>query len=801
MPGDALIDDRRSICPDRRVLSDLSLGRITMVEIDRLATHVGRCSHCQSTMETFDNLEDSVVADLKGHVDLYKPNSDLELQIQQAELISRDVWPQPRSESSAPPERLGQYELLQQIGEGGMGTVWKALHLSLRRHVALKLLRESRLRDPDACVRFRREMEAVGRLDHPHLVRAHDTGEVNGHHFLAMEFLDGTDLSQWVRSHGPLRVSDACEIVRQAAVGLHHAHQHGLIHRDVKPSNLMLCRDGTVKVLDLGLARLLDLGQQSGELTEEGKIVGSGNFIAPEQILDTRTADARADVYSLGCTLYYLLTGKAPFSGPEFDTIGKKLLAHSQRSIPSVRERRPDVPDVLSSLLNRMLIKSPQQRVQTAQAVAEALAPLCLGNDLKRLATGELHETVVHSAVAPQSIHRRGQLLLALLGAGAVTLAAWNAQTLVMTLRDEGMLIASGDPGAIILTNEKSSNPITIEPDQRKGLRLTSGPYNVRFEEDPPTALSQPSRIMISRGRRTVVEIQRGPARSAPSAPLSQTGRNANALSQPLPAEIINSVGLRLRLIPAGGFVMGAPDMEPGRESLEGPLHRVQITHPFYMGVYEVTQSEFQHVMGHNPSRFQTANKDVPRLNVMDTKTFPMESIRWPDAVEFCEKLSALKDERHAGHVYRLPTEAEWEYACRSGTQTVFHFGDTLSPGEANFNTKFPYGGAIPHPILGRPMPVGSFKPNAWGLYDMHGNVWEWCQDWFDPDYYHHALSDDPRGPEKGSHHVLRGGGWGVRGDWCRSARRISGEMIPQLFYSIGFRVVCEVKVQSSEPQ
>jgi sulfatase modifying factor 1 len=162
--------------------------------------------------------------------------------------------------------------------------------------------------------------------------------------------------------------------------------------------------------------------------------------------------------------------------------------------------------------------------------------------------------------------------------------------------------------------------------------------------------------------------------------------------------------------------------------------------------------------------------------------------------VEFCEKLSLMDAERKAGHDYRLPTEAEWEYACRAKSATVFHFGDTLSPGQANFNTKFPYGAAAPSTKIGCPKAVCSFQPNAWGLYDMHGNVWEWCHDWFDEDHYHHALKNDPQGPKTGMHHVLRGGGWGVRGDWCRSARRTTGEMVPQLFYSIGFRVVCEVK-------
>jgi formylglycine-generating enzyme required for sulfatase activity/serine/threonine protein kinase len=794
MPTRVQFAERNLTCPDRKMLSELALGRIASVEIDRLESHVETCSTCQRVLETFDDLEDSVIADLKRQVEVGKPDSKLEEQIRLAEVISREVWSETIPETADTPKFLGQYELLQKLGEGGMGTVWKALHLRLKRHVAIKLLREARLRDFDARARFQREMEAVGRLDHMHLVRAHDAGELEGRHFLAMEFLDGTDLSKVVRSHGPLQIADACEVVRQAAIGLQHAHENGLVHRDVKPSNLMLTQNGTVKVLDLGLARLLDAGRPTGDLTDEGKIVGSGNFIAPEQIVDTRTADARADVYSLGCTLYFLLAGKAPFSGPEFDTIGKKLLAHSHRPFPSIRKQRSGVPEALSNLLIRMVAKDPTKRIQTAQSVVEAIGQFCTGNNLKRLATGELGNRSHFPEVQPISSRRHGRLWLILPGTAFLALIAWNSQMLLMVVRGEGQLTVTGDQGKIVLTRKKTAELITLEPAQRDGFRVGAGEYDVRFADDPISAIPQPSRIIISTGQRTVVKLRRDSS-ALLSLNSSSDFKKTEAPVDPLrPKEIVNSIGTRLRLIPAGEFVMGSPGTEQGRDPSEGPQHNVRITRPFYIGAFEVTQAEYELVTGRNPSRFQDAVEIAPTLHDASTKKLPVESVRWPDAVEFCEKLSLMDAERKAGHDYRLPTEAEWEYACRAKSATVFHFGDTLSPGQANFNTKFPYGAAAPSTKIGCPKAVCSFQPNAWGLYDMHGNVWEWCHDWFDEDHYHHALKNDPQGPKTGMHHVLRGGGWGVRGDWCRSARRTTGEMVPQLFYSIGFRVVCEVK-------
>jgi hypothetical protein len=292
---------------------------------------------------------------------------------------------------AAPPgaalgQRLGQYLLLEKLGQGGMGAVYKALHTRLKRPVALKVLPDDRPHDAQALSRFLREMEAVGKLDHPHIIRATDAGDVDGRHFLVMEFAEGADLGRVVRRCGPLAVADACELARQASLGLQCAHAHGLVHRDVKPSNLLLTAAGQVKVLDLGLARLYEEPPPADRITDSGQIMGTADYMAPEQAFDSHRVDGRADTYSLGCTLYKLLSGQAPFAGPEYDSRMKKLLAHAQAPVPDIRAARPDLPEGVAAVLDRMLAKAPADRFATPAEVAEALRPFAEGSRLPELA-------------------------------------------------------------------------------------------------------------------------------------------------------------------------------------------------------------------------------------------------------------------------------------------------------------------------------------------------------------------------------------------------------------------------------
>ncbi len=282
----------------------------------------------------------------------------------------------------APKRQLAGYELGEQIGAGGMGAVFCATHRMLGRTVAVKFISADVLADPQAVARFTHEMRTIGKLDHANIVRATDAGCEQGVHYLVTEFVDGADAAQLVYRHGPLPLADACEIIRQAALGLDHAQQCQLVHRDVKPSNLRIDRQGVVKLLDFGIARMT-AGQTT--LTATGQVIGTLDFVAPEQVNDARFVDIRADIYSLGCTFLFLLTGKPPFSGPAYDSPGSKIKGHLMDPPPDLQRIANRLPAAVARLLTRMMAKDPGQRFRTPAEVAEALLPHARSSNLKSL--------------------------------------------------------------------------------------------------------------------------------------------------------------------------------------------------------------------------------------------------------------------------------------------------------------------------------------------------------------------------------------------------------------------------------
>jgi tRNA A-37 threonylcarbamoyl transferase component Bud32 len=279
--------------------------------------------------------------------------------------------------------RLGRYEILGRLAEGGMGAVFKARHVELGKVVALKVLPADQL-DEVRVARFKNEIRAIGRLDHPNIVAAHDAGEFHGVHFLVMDFVEGLDLARVLERHGRLSLPDACEAVRQGALGLQHAFERGLVHRDIKPSNLMLARGGCVQVLDLGLARSF-ADAAADTLTTRGMLLGTADYLAPEQWEHAHAADTRADIYGLGCTLYHLLASCPPFGGEPYQSVLQKMRAHLETPPPPIAKSCPEVPAELAAVLDRMLAKDPAGRFQSPAEVAEALVPFTLGSDLAGL--------------------------------------------------------------------------------------------------------------------------------------------------------------------------------------------------------------------------------------------------------------------------------------------------------------------------------------------------------------------------------------------------------------------------------
>jgi serine/threonine protein kinase len=272
-----------------------------------------------------------------------------------------------------------KYILLGHLGAGGMGSVYLCEHKVMRRRVALKVLPPALVaKDPEYLERFHREARAAAALDHPNIVRAHDVDQDDKFHFLVMEYVEGTNLHDLTLKEGPLDVQRAADYIAQAATGLEHAHEAGLVHRDIKPSNLLVDRKGTVKILDMGLALFF---QEKGEsLTQQydaSAVLGTADYLAPEQVGDSHGVDIRADIYSLGLTFFFLLTGKSPYG--EEGTVAQKLLWHQLRPAKSVREFRPDVPEELAAIIDKMIAKKPAQRFQTPGEVVEALAPWAQG--------------------------------------------------------------------------------------------------------------------------------------------------------------------------------------------------------------------------------------------------------------------------------------------------------------------------------------------------------------------------------------------------------------------------------------
>ncbi|MGA2062793.1 MAG: protein kinase, partial [Thermoguttaceae bacterium] len=436
-------------CPSRETLLQYSIGMLSNEQSDELAGHLESCPDCQATITTLEDAEDTLIGRLRTQPGSESCLAEPQFQTALAEVIAgkgvRSHLPERPDQPSvgarcfaqmAPdpfsPFSLGEYQVLEELGRGGMGRVYKALHTKLDRVVAVKVLSRGRLEDRHAITRFEREMKAVGRLAHPNIVQAYDAREIDGTPVLIMEFVDGLDLAEIVHRLGPgdcpnfrvgengtvplgIGIANSCELVRRTALALQCAHEHGLVHRDIKPSNIMLTRSGEVKLLDLGLARFYaeaaggtgsersEVPVPFSELTNSGQAMGTADYMAPEQASDSRTVDIRADIYSLGCTLYKLLSGQPPFGSPEYRGTLDKLNAHVHQPVPPIRQLIPDVPAELSSILNRLLAKDPADRFPTPAEVAKILEPFCTGANLVDLITRAL-------SASPLSLRERARV-------------------------------------------------------------------------------------------------------------------------------------------------------------------------------------------------------------------------------------------------------------------------------------------------------------------------------------------------------------------------------------------------------
>jgi formylglycine-generating enzyme required for sulfatase activity/tRNA A-37 threonylcarbamoyl transferase component Bud32 len=762
----------------------------------------------------------------------------------------------PPPPADLPPELADhpRYRILRELGRGGMGVVYLARHTVMDRDVVIKVISKSLLDQPSAVERFRREVQAAARLAHPNIVTAHDAEQAGEQHMLVMEYVEGLSLAHVLQRKGPLPVAFACHYARQAALGLQHAHEHGMVHRDIKPANLMLTPKGRVKILDFGLAKVASERGAGKGLTGSNAYMGTREYTAPEQATDARSADIRADLYSLGCTLYCLLTGHPPF---EEDTAVKTILAHLEKAPQPLPELRREVSRELWAVVARLLAKEPGRRYQTPAEVAQALTPFCKAGPKKAPAPAPPPAVAspARATAAPQDTKGPGGRSKA--GASRMPARAQTAPAEPEEEKPEAernrrrrrkaartadgkrwWLVGAGTAGVVVLlagamfwaghraTQRQAENTAqtapdrppaqpspppdlaavapaaarpaeqqpTLRPAEVPGKAADAKPPEPKPEEQkpagapeaPPPAPPQPKPVA---GAAPGV----GGARPAPLDCTGPGGRTAREVREAQEAwakhlgrhveetvEVGGGVKMTFVLVPPGKFLMGSPKGEEERNPLKiAPFdpeaqHQVTVTEPFYLGKTELTQAQYQALSGNNPSRFKGGE-------------LPVETVDWAEARDYAALMTQKLGDQH---LYRLPSEAEWEYACRGGRPSSQPFGvgdgHRLSFREANFNGTLPYGRAAKGPGRGSTCPVGSYPANALGLFDMHANVWEWCADWFGP--YPQGEVTNPTGPAEGTARVIRGGSWKHPGLLSRAAHR--GMLPPGFKYDdLGLRL------------
>jgi serine/threonine protein kinase/putative intracellular protease/amidase len=350
--------------PDTATFAAYHCGKLDSDRRAELQEHLAACQECRARLAAEKSQSSEASFDVVGEIDPPPNETDVP-----APLIDH-----PR------------YKIVGRLGEGGMGVVYKAEHRVMGRTVALKVLTAGTMSSQTAVDRFRREVRLASRLNDPHIVTAYDADEAGGLHFLVMEYVDGLSMERVVRDRGPLPVQMACSVIRQAAIGLQHAHEKGMVHRDIKPHNLMMTKTGHVKILDFGLARVaaangVDPASLTAmAITNPQTLMGTPDFLSPEQARSCVGLDIRSDLYSLGCTLFFLLTGKPPFGG-----VGAyaKMIAHFKEPPPELGEARPDAPAQLGRIYKKLMAKSPDDRYQTPNEVAAALQPFT-GDDFEK---------------------------------------------------------------------------------------------------------------------------------------------------------------------------------------------------------------------------------------------------------------------------------------------------------------------------------------------------------------------------------------------------------------------------------
>ena len=617
------------------------------------------------------------------------------------------------------------YKIINKLGSGGFGDTYLAEDVDLpdKPQCVVKHLKPQS--NSPAVLQlaqelFNREAEflyRLGRLSNqiPKLL-AHF--EENGEFYLVQEFVNGHDLTKEIIPGQKLNEAQVVQLLQEILQVLAFVHQQNVIHRDIKPQNIMRRRDGKIILIDFGAVKEIQgMTIAQGQVTSTVSI-GTAGYMPSEQALGKPRLCS--DVYAVGMVAIQALTGILPHTLPQDANTGEVAW-----------QDKANVSQELADILTNMVRYKFNERYRDADAALQALMPTVYQPPQPPPQQPQPSQTTQSTVLSPPTDWTRRRIIqTAGLMGGSFLVAVFGREIWQGVFNGESTTTSPTQPVSPIVTpaTEQTSNGV------------------------PPQTLQTFDFETVTVNNKGVITNRR------------------NLQAKYFTEDLGNGVTLDMLQIPGGSFMMGSPAGEKERFSNESPQHQVTVP-SFYMGRYEVTQAQYQAVMGKNPSSFKGQKR-------------PVEKVSWNDAVEFCKKLS-----QKTGRTYRLPSEAEWEYACRAGTTTPFYFGETITTDLVNYNGNYPpYGSAPKGKYREQTTNVETFPPNAFGLYDMHGNVWEWCQDTWHGNY-NGAPTDGSAWIDNGNRfRLLRGGSWFSYSRNCRSALRDDWNPAG-INNNIGFRV------------